>query len=235
MLELFPEGFEEIEQSDGLELVAYTDAGGEERLWKAFGTAAGTAVPADWETRWRRFHRPVVLEGLWIGPPWEQAPPDYATVVIDPGRAFGTGGHPTTRLTLRLLNGLDRRGSLLDVGCGSGVLSIAAARLGFGPLTGIDIDPQAVDATLRNAAANDVSVTALLADAVTDRLPPSNVAVVNVTFEVAVAVAQRLDVARLVCSGYLVADGPPPLEGFVHLERLTEDGWAADAYARAAQ
>ena len=235
MLELFPEGFEEIEQTDGLELVAYTDAGGEERIWKVFGTARAIGVPDDWETRWRRFHRPVVVEGLWIGPPWDEAPAGRPSVVINPGRAFGTGGHPTTRLALRLLNGLDRRGSLADVGCGSGVLSIAAARLGFGPITAIDIDPQAVDSALTNAAANDVSLRALVADAVGHTLPPSNVAVVNVTFEVVVAVAARLDVARLVSSGYLVSDPPPPLRGFVHLERLTEDGWAADAYARDAQ
>jgi ribosomal protein L11 methyltransferase len=232
MLELFPEGFEEIEQTDGLELVAYTDGGGEERIWKVFGAAAATSVPDDWETRWRRFHRPVVVEGLWIGPPWDERPAGRPSVVINPGRAFGTGGHPTTRLTLRLLNGLDRRGSLLDVGSGSGVLSIAAAHLGFSPITAIDIDPQAVDATLRNAVANDVSVRALVSDAVAGKLPRSNVAVVNVTFEVAVAVARRLDVARLVSSGYLLSDPPPPLRGFVHLERLTEDGWAADAYAR---
>jgi ribosomal protein L11 methyltransferase len=235
MLELFPEGFEEIDLADGLELVAYTDAGGEERLWHAFGAAAATAVPEDWRDRWRDFHKPVVVDGIWIGPPWEQKPADRATVVIDPGRAFGTGGHPTTRLTVRLLAALDRRGSLLDVGCGSGVLTIAAARLGFGPLTAVDIDPQAVDATRRNARTNDVAVKAVVADALAVTLPPANVAVANVTFEVAVAAAARLDVERFVSSGYLVPDGPPPLQGFVHLERLTEDGWAADAYARDAK
>lgn len=235
MLELFPEGFEEVERGDGLELVAYTDGGGEERLWHAFGAAAAKEVPTDWEDRWRHFHRPVVVDGVWIGPPWEHPPEGSASVVIDPGRAFGTGGHPTTRLTLRLLNALDRRGSLLDVGCGSGVLSIAAARLGFGPITAVDIDPQAVDATLRNARTNGVDVRAYVADAVAVALPPANVAVANVTFEVAVAVSQQVDVARLVTSGYLISDASPPLNGFVHVERLTEDGWAADAYARSAQ
>jgi ribosomal protein L11 methyltransferase len=235
MLELFPEGFEEVDRDDGVELIGYTDAGGEERMWLAFGGAAARDVQLGWEERWRDFHKPVVVDGLWIGPPWEEAPVDRPTVVIDPGRAFGTGGHETTRLTLRLLNRLDRRGSLLDVGCGSGVLSIAGARLGFGPLTAIDVDAQAVAATLRNAAANKVRLRALLADALTDELPPANVVVANVTFEVAAAVAPRLDATRLVTSGYLVADAPPPLEGFVHVERLTENGWAADAYDRTAQ
>ena len=134
-----------------------------------------------------------------------------------------------------MLNRLDRRGSLLDVGCGSGVLSIAGARLGFDPITAIDIDAQAVGAALRNAAANDVAVKAVVANALVDELPAANVAVANVTFEVVVAAARRLDVNRLVTSGYLVSDSPPPLRGFVHVERLTKNGWAADAYARVAQ
>jgi ribosomal protein L11 methyltransferase len=235
MLELFPEGFQEIDHADGVDLVAYADAGGEERIWVAFGPTRVTDVEPGWEERWRDFHKPVVVDGVWIGPPWERPPPDAPTVVIDPGRAFGTGAHATTRLTLRLLNGLDRRGSLLDVGCGSGVLSIAAARLGFGPITAIDVDAQAVAATLRNADANGVTVKALVADALVEELPATNVAVANVTFEVVVAVAQRIDVTRFVSSGYLVSDPPPPLRGFVHVERLTEEGWAADAYARTGQ
>ena len=98
----------------------------------AFPHADRTEVEAGWEDRWREFHRPVRVGPLWIGPPWETAPGDALAVVIDPGRAFGTGAHPTTRLCLELLLDLPRT-SLLDVGCGSGVLSIAAARLGFGP------------------------------------------------------------------------------------------------------
>ena len=74
-------------------------------------------------------------------------------IVIDPGRAFGTGAHPTTRLALELLQELEA-GSLLDVGCGSGVLSIAAAMLGFGPVIAIDIDDAAIEATLANATVN---------------------------------------------------------------------------------
>jgi ribosomal protein L11 methyltransferase len=235
LLELFPHGFEEIDQHDGVELVAYTDGGGEERLWAAFGGARASDVAPGWEDRWREFHKPVVVDGVWIGPPWERPPPGAASVVVDPGRAFGTGAHATTRLTLRLLNRLDRRGSLLDVGCGSGVLSIAGARLGFGPITAVDIDTQAVGATLRNAAANDVRLRAFTTDALVDDLPAANVAVANVTFEVVVALGARLDATRFVTSGYLVSDGPPPLQGFTHLERLGEDGWAADAYARSAQ
>ncbi len=135
MLELFPAGFEEVDRGGSTELVAYTDAGGEERLWHAFGGAAGTDVEAGWEDRWRDFHRPVRVGPLWVGPPWEEARDGALAVVIDPGRAFGTGSHPTTRLCLELLLGLDAHGSLLDVGCGSGVVAIARehlARVGRG-------------------------------------------------------------------------------------------------------
>ena len=147
MLELFPEGFEERETADGLELVAYTDSGGEERLWAAFGAVQSEEVVGDWEERWRAFHRPVHVGSLWVGPPWEQPPEEATAVVIEPGRAFGTGGHPTTRLCLELLLELEP-GSLLDVGCGSGVIAVAAACLGFGPVAAVDREPAALEARL---------------------------------------------------------------------------------------
>ena len=71
MIELFPAGFEELEHADAVELVAYTDAGGEERLWAAFGEVRSEEIAADWEERWREFHRSVQVGSLWIGPPWE--------------------------------------------------------------------------------------------------------------------------------------------------------------------
>ncbi|MER3412480.1 MAG: hypothetical protein C4305_09440, partial [Thermoleophilia bacterium] len=114
MLELFPQGFEEREDEDGLELVAYTDAGGEERLWHVFGGVRSAEVGEGWEDRWRAFHRGVRVGHLWVGPPWETPPPGSLSVVIEPGRAFGTGSHPTTRLALLLLLGLPGA-SLLDV------------------------------------------------------------------------------------------------------------------------
>ena len=113
-------------------------------------------VPLGWEDAWRAFHRPVTVGGLWIGPPWLEPPQGVSTVVIDPGRAFGTGAHPTTRLCIELLAGVDR-GSLLDIGCGSGVLSVAASRLGFAPIVAVDVDPVAVEVARANAAANAVT------------------------------------------------------------------------------
>ena len=100
-----------------------------------------------------------VSERLWIVPSWHAAPdPNAIVLVLDPGMAFGTGSHPTTRLCLEWLEANVGAGeSLLDYGCGSGILAIAAARLGAGIVRGVDIDAQAVRAAIDNAARNDVS------------------------------------------------------------------------------
>jgi ribosomal protein L11 methyltransferase len=230
MLELFPEGFEEVDAHDGIELAAYASSGGEERLWQAFGAGSAEDVPADWLDRWRRFHRPVTVGEVWIGPPWLDPPPGLAAVTIDPGRAFGTGSHPTTRLCLELLHDLPR-GSLLDVGCGSGVLAIAAARLGFGPVTALDVDPHAVEAAERNAAANGATVEVLLADGAAAALPSADVTVANISRDVVEALAPSLASPLAVISGYLLAE-QPVLAGYVPRRRVERDGWAADLFAR---
>jgi ribosomal protein L11 methyltransferase len=230
MLELFPHGFEERDSVDGIELVAYTDAAGEERLWAAFGGARASHVEADWEDRWRAFHRPVRVGPVWVGPPWEEPDEGAVPVVIDPGRAFGTGGHATTRLCLELLLDLPRS-SLLDVGCGSGVLAIAAAKLGFHPVVAVDLDPQAIEATTANATANDADVDARLADALTDPLPPTDAAVVNISSDLVPAVAARLGCGRILTSGYLVSESPR-LPGYRRDARRDAEGWAADLHVR---
>jgi ribosomal protein L11 methyltransferase len=230
MIELFPAGFEELEHADGVELVAYTDAGGEERLWAAFGEVRSDEVAPDWKERWREFHRSVRVGSLWIGPPWEQPPADADAVVVEPGRAFGTGGHATTRLCLELLAGLDR-GSLLDVGCGSGVLSIAALRLGFGPVIAVDHDPAALDATARNANTNGVELELRYADALAEPLPTTDVVVANIARETVEQLGPLLDSLALVTSGYLEQDDPV-LPGFRRDDRRTAGGWAADLFRR---
>lgn len=168
---------------------------------------------------------------MWLGPPWETPPAGALAVVIDPGRAFGTGAHATTRLCLDLLAALEQRGSLLDVGCGSGVLAIAAARLGFGPIVAIDDDPIAVEVTRANASANGVEIETRLVDALRDPLPRADVAVANVLLEPVEAILARLDAASVVTSGYLVNEVPAH-NGWTRAATRTLDGWSADLFVR---
>ena len=230
MLELFPEGFEEVDRPEGVELAAYTDAAGEERVWAFFGGARSADVDGDWADKWRAFHRPARVGRLWVGPPWEETPDDTLAVVIDPGRAFGTGSHATTRLCLQMLQELEPQ-PLLDVGCGSGVLSIAAALLGFEPVTGVDVEAPSITATIENAAANGVAVTSLLVTA-DEHLPSAGLVIANISLEAVEALPPRIDAETLVTSGYFAAE-TPALEGYAHQQRTTADGWACDVYRRA--
>lgn len=228
MIELFPEGFEEVERAEGVELAAYTDSAGEERVWHVFSGARGADVEDGWEERWRTFHRPVRVGRLWVGPPWDAPPGDALAVVVDPGRAFGTGAHPTTQLCLAFLQDLPS-GSLLDVGCGSGVLSVAAALLGHAPVIGVDVEEASVEATRENAARNGVTVATRLVTA-DEPLPAAGLAVANISLEAVAALPGRLTAATLITSGYLVSERPV-LRGYVHAERRERDGWAADLHS----
>jgi ribosomal protein L11 methyltransferase len=190
LLELAPGGVEEV--SLDLETIEYAVYGapGELPELPDLDAAVGdtpvevssTEIADDWGERWKRFHHPVLIEpphrisatrgghseervpALHVRPPWE-APSDREDaeeLVIDPGQAFGTGAHATTRLCLELLLELaaleDRPGPLLDVGTGSGVLAIAAARLGFAPVLGLDHERESVAAARENARVNEVRI-----------------------------------------------------------------------------
>jgi ribosomal protein L11 methyltransferase len=230
MLTLFPEGFEEAERGEEFELSAYTDAAGEARMNETFDTVRSREIPSDWDERWKRFHRPVRAGGVWIVPPWEREAKQGLAITIDPGRAFGTGAHPTTRLSLEVLSSLEP-GSLLDLGCGSGVLAIAAAKLGFAPVTAIDNDAHALEAAGRNAAANGVELELRRADALTEPLPHALVAVANISEQLVARLASRLDCELLVTSGYF-EPYVPCLAGFRRTDRRTLEGWAADLHVR---
>ena len=174
-------------------------------------------------------HRAVQVSPLWIGPPWEDAP-EVEPVVIDPGRAFGTGAHPTTRLCIEMLLGIER-GSVLDVGCGSGVLAIAARKLGFGPVTAIDVDEAAVEAAARNAQANGVEVDVRLLAAASERAAccgdrrcehrPADP-------------RQACSSAEADCARHvrLLRSRPSDRPGIRSPVRKTDAGWAADLFGR---
>jgi ribosomal protein L11 methyltransferase len=149
-------------------------------------------------------------------------------VVVDPGRAFGTGAHPTTRLCLELLLEQEPT-SVLDVGCGSGVLSIAAAALGFAPVAAIDVDPAAVEETERNAAVNGVRVDVRRGDALAGPLQSAGLTIANVSLEAVSALLPSGE--RLVTSGYLERDAPR-VAGWTRVRRLVRDGWAADLHEK---
>ena len=231
LLELVPSGLEEVSNGDVVELAAYVPVAQVDVLLDAFPGAVVEPVPQGWEDAWRSFHHPVVVGGLWIGPPWEQAPDPARAVVIDPGRSFGTGAHPTTRLCVELLARTAGRGSLLDVGCGSGVLAIAGARLGFAPVVAVDVDPIAVETTAANATANDADVDARLVDAESGALPGADLAVANVLLRPVATVLARLDAVEAITSGYLSGERPAH-DGWEHVEVQSLDGWAADRFRR---
>jgi ribosomal protein L11 methyltransferase len=234
LLHIFPEGVEEL---DGA-FAVYSD-----EPPVGFDVVHEEEVDEGWQDNWRDFHHGVQVGRFWVGPPWDlpQADPGlrpggggsaaaasgpWEVIVIDPGRAFGTGAHPTTRLTLELLQTL-APGSLLDVGCGSGVLSIGAAKLGFAPVLGIDVDEAAVEATRENARANSVEVEARLLDALADELPPADVVLANVALDVVERILPRLRAPLAVTSGYLDRDRPS-VAGWEPLDRREADGWGAD-------
>ncbi len=231
MLELVPTGFEEVELDEALELAVYTDAEGEERIAASFASSSSTPVERGWEERWREFHRPAHAGGLWIGPPWEKPPAGEPAVVVDPGRAFGTGAHPTTRACIELL-AAQARGSVLDAGCGSGVIAVAAARLGFGPVLAVDSDEVAVEVALETARLNGAEIEAWAADALTDELPTVDLVVANIELRVVEQLLLRRPAGVAITSGYL-ADDTPSAPGWARAGRLELDGWAADVFRSA--
>jgi ribosomal protein L11 methyltransferase len=119
--------------------------------------------------------------------------------------------------------------SVVDFGCGSGVLSIVAAKLGFTPVIALDADENAVAATIANAAANAVNVDARRSNVLDQEAPAAEVALANITRTSVEALAPRLHSRTLLTSGYLPTDDAP-LPGFRHLRRITRAGWAADHY-----
>jgi len=137
------------------------------------GAASVEANPFEeqnWDEVWRQFFKPRrVGERFVVRPTWEEfaAEPDDLVIVLDPGQAFGTGDHPTTRLSLELLEQANVRGKrVADVGCGSGILAIGACLLGAEVVDAVDIDPTSVEVTRENAARNNVSFRAVVGEGV---------------------------------------------------------------------
>jgi ribosomal protein L11 methyltransferase len=243
LLEMAPEGFEQVDGPGFVEFALYGSPGelptlpeGPAMVGGVEVQVRGEEVPDDWADRWKRFHVPVLVGGkLWVRPPWEEPAvrPGVVEVVIDPGRAFGTGTHPTTRLCLELLLGLRARGSFADLGCGSGVLSIAAAKLGFSPVRAYDSDRLAVEATLLNAQANSVSLDAVERFDLRSGTPPvASVVAANLMRPLLLALteAMRDGPEIVIASGLLDHEADEIAAAFAPLverKRLSSKGWSA--------
>ena len=229
LLERFPAGLEEAAYGEFVELAVYADADAERELLARFPDVTVSPVPVGWEERWKEFHRPAWAADIWIGPPWIERPAERKSVVVDPGRAFGTGAHPTTRAAIEALASV-RRGGLLDAGCGSGVIAVAAVLLGFRPVDAVDLDPVAVEVTRETARVNGVALDVRQADVLADALPSTDVLVANIELRVVEALLERATARTAITSGYYLSDRPDA-SGWRHVQRVELEGWAADVWA----
>jgi ribosomal protein L11 methyltransferase len=251
---LAPNGFEE---EHGVGYVEYAIYGAEGELpdLGRIEAAAGegmvevavTEVPDDWADRWRDFHQPLMVGGrVWVRPSWAEANPAAIDLVIDPGRAFGTGAHTTTRMCIELLVELADAGAsggaLTDLGTGSGVLAIAAAKLGWGPVAGFDHEPGALEAAAANALANGVELELVRANLRQELPTLAPTVVANLTApllrEVASGLEERELPRHLVCSGLLVAEVDEVSAAFTRAGmaervRRSDGDWASISFAPA--
>jgi ribosomal protein L11 methyltransferase len=214
------------------------------------GVPSGTLVPvpdADWVRLTQSQFEPIrIADRLWIVPSWcDPVDPAALNLVVDPGLAFGTGAHPTTRLCLQwLASELVAGDSVLDYGCGSGILAIAAARLGAGTVVGTDVDPQAIAASAANAAANHVPAEFVLPAALAaNAYARFDVVVANILTNplrmLAPALAARVRPGgRIVLSGILEAQAGEVIAAYADWFNIAvwraDEGWVALAGTRGA-
>ncbi|MDX6583484.1 MAG: ribosomal protein methyltransferase [Solirubrobacterales bacterium] len=265
LLELAPGGVEEERGGDWVEYAIYGPPG-EVPALPDLEAAAGeglveissTEIPDDWADRWRDFHEPALIAGgrIVVRPSWETGPDPSPrspageaeevagmsvagiSVVIDPGQAFGTGAHATTKMCLELLLELadagEASGPLTDLGTGSGVLAIAAAKLGWDPVLGVDSEAASIEAATANAAANGVEIEFRRLNLREDRPPGAPTLVANLTAPLLEAVAAGLagPPATLICSGLLASEAERvsaalSAAGLDPVKRRAEGDWAA--------
>lgn len=236
LLPIVQAGAEERDVEGAVEFSLYAPAGELPRL-ADIRALAGDAlievvsepVPEGWERRWHEYLRPVQVGSLVVRPPWlEGAASD---LVIDPGVFFGAGTHATTQLCLALLQEVEPGGALCDWGAGTGVLAIAAARLGWEPVTAVEVDPGALEAISLNAAANHVAITTRWLNLAATPAPWAPVVTANLTRELLLDVAVLLDrpPRLLIASGLLVGEVDEVVAAFGlrERERREQGEWAA--------
>ena len=208
----------------------------------------GPYQEVDWDAVWRAHFKPRrVGERFVVRPTWEEfaSEPEDLVIVLDPGEAFGTGDHPTTRMCLAALEAVvSPTTSVLDLGCGSGILAIGAARLGAGRIAGVDIEPVAIEVARANAELNDEAEIEWRVGDVLDEFPGerwgvvvSNIisaTLINLAPLVAALVNER---GAWIVSGIIEANWPDvrraaESHGFVHETHATEGGWVCGTFSR---
>jgi len=256
LVELAPGGVEEERGESYVEYAIYGPPGElpalpdlEAAAGEGLVEVSSSEVPDDWADRWRDFHGPIVVgERLRVRPSWVEdagGRESEIDVVIDPAQAFGTGAHATTRLCLELLLELADAGRaygpLVDWGTGSGVVAIAAAKLGFSPVAGCDHEPAALEAAEGNAAANAVQLELARVNLREQSPPAAPTVTANLTEPVLRAAAERLGARAaprtLICSGLLAGELDDVLaafarSGLVERDRRGEGEWRALLLAR---
>jgi ribosomal protein L11 methyltransferase len=247
LLELAPSGVEEVAIGDTVVEYAVYGAPGELPSMPDVTAAASGAlievstseVADDWAERWRGFHRPVTIaDKLTVRAPWTEQARTPMDLVIDPGQAFGTGSHPTTQLCLELMLGLAHEGMFLDLGCGSGVLAIAAAKLGWAPVVAVDNELPSIQAASENARRNAVAVEVLRRDLRREQIPQARTVAANLLRPLLLEYAQRLGPSpeRLIAGGLLIAECDEisaafAAGGLLEMERRESGEWAAILFA----
>lgn len=209
-----------------------------------------TVAKADWAESWKRFfHVEKISARVVVRPSWEayEAKPGECVITLDPGLSFGTGKHATTQACLRFLDGLaaeDARRSVLDMGCGSGILAIGAKLLGFEVVSGFDNDPDCIQVSNENAEINGVSIPFALDD-LSHVHPPAGVVVANILAPVLIQFAPQVagslaagPQSRLVVSGildeqYAGVRAAYEAQGLAEVESLLIENWRSGLFRRA--
>jgi ribosomal protein L11 methyltransferase len=234
LLPLLPAGAEERALEDAVEYSLYAPAGELPRradiralIGDALIDVVSEAVPEGWERRWHEYLRPVQVGALVVRPPWIEG--GAHDLVIDPGVHFGAGTHPTTQLCLALLQELEPRGALCDWGAGTGVLAVAAARLGWEPVIAVEVAAGALETISVNAAANHVAVTTRWVDLTAAPAPWTPVVVANLPLPVLRSVLIERPPERMIASGFLAREAGEvaAVFGMREQERRTHGEWAA--------
>ena len=231
LLDAFPGGLQEIARGSTIAFAGFLGVDEPGPVLPAWLIAVPEAVPDGWRDAWRRFHKPTQIGELWVRPPWLDEPAD--AIILEPGHAFGTGAHGTTRGAGELL--LDEPpGRLLDLGCGSGLLSIIGAYRGHAPILAMDIDPNAIDSTRENAVVNGCAdrIEVVLADAIAAPLPESDLVVANIERKLIELLLQRDGLPdRIIVSGLRIEDDLDHA-GWELQREIVLDGWRSALLTR---